>query len=347
MVGPQISTADGPAAKVANLCKSILRAAWTMVPGVVTQVNPTKLTCNVKIKLDDIGQDFKELTDVPVVFPRGGDSIIMMPIKVDDVVLVGFSKFSLDTLITNTQIVKKDLDIEDFFDVSHAVVIAGFVLENEKGSPPFEIPTDDVVIVSEEDLTVNCGTEKTLRLDKIVWDDLRIVPGAFQFTGSSDPTLSSWQPGGSGAVFRVYKFQKNNEVFALVQMPHTYKEGTDLLFHIHWTPCNRGVAESGNKVGWKVDYSIANIDGVFGSSLTVDLSHTCSGVDDKHELTSSVVVPGTGLTISHIAILRIYRSDTGADDTWAGTLAAQSPAILEFDIHFQIDTMGSRQELVK
>jgi len=189
----------------------------------------------------------------------------------------------------------------------------------------------------------------TLRFrgNSTVWDDLRIVPGAFQFAGAADPTLSAWQPGGAGATHQVYKFQKNDEVFASCQMPHKYREGTDVRFHIHWTPCDRGNEESGNNVGWKVDYSWANIDGTFASSATVDLSDACTGTDDYHEMTSDVLVSGTNRTISSVFQLRIYRSDTGTDDTWASGLAAQSPALLEFDIHFQIDTVGSRQSLVK
>lgn len=202
-------------------------------------------------------------------------------------------------------------------------------------------------LVAASDFLVDCGTQKTIELVETVWDDLRIVPGAFSFLGAADPTLSAWQPGGSGTTFRVYKFQKNDEVFASCQMPHKYKEGADLEFHIHWTPCDRGNEESGNYVGWKIDYTVANLDGTFGSSSTVDLSDACSGTDDYHEISSSVTVSGTGLTISHILMLRIYRSDTGADDTWIGTTATQSPALLEFDIHFEIDTIGSRQERVK
>ena len=178
------------------------------------------------------------------------------------------------------------------------------------------------------------------------WEDLRIVPGAFSFGGSSDPGLYDYQPSGAGASFKVYKFNKNDQAFATCQMPHTYKQGSDLLAHIHWTPANRGVAEGAVEVGWKVDYSISNIGNNFVESGTIDLSDSCSGVDDKHELTASVSIPGTGLGISHIILLRIYRSDTGADDTWAGT-GSQAPALLEFDIHFQIDDRGSQEEKFK
>ena len=173
------------------------------------------------------------------------------------------------------------------------------------------------------------------------YDDMRIVPGAFEFPGVADPTLNDWQPGGSGTVFPVYVFAVNDYVIASVQIPHEYKEGTDLLFHLHWTPRDRGVTENGNKVGWKVDYTIANVDGTFASSQTVDLSDACSGVDDKHEITSEVAVSGTGITVSAMLILKIYRSDTGDDDTWAGSIASQLPALLEFDIHYNKDSVGS------
>lgn len=191
------------------------------------------------------------------------------------------------------------------------------------------------------------GKSKTILIneDGIIWDDLRIVPGAFQFLGSGDPTLQDWVM--DSKTFKVYTFVKNDAVYASCQMPHSYKEGSDLRFHIHWTPKDRGSEESGNLVGWKVDYSIADVMGNFVSAGIADLSDACSGEDDRHEISASVNVDGTGLHISHVIMLKIYRSDTGTDDTWVGTTSAQSPAILEFDIHFQKDQVGSLQETSK
>ncbi len=201
---------------------------------------------------------------------------------------------------------------------------------------------------SENYISIDENGNLAMNGDATVWDDLRIVPGAFTFAGSADPSLQDWQPGGSGATLKVWRFKKDDEAFASCQMPHSYKEGTDLNFHIHWTPADRGNEENGALVGWKVDYTIANVGGVnFGSTTTVDLSDACSGFDDRHEKTIGVSVDGTGLLISHMILLRIYRSDTGADDTWAGTLSAQSPGLLEFDIHFEMDTIGSKQVRTK
>jgi hypothetical protein len=194
------------------------------------------------------------------------------------------------------------------------------------------------------DFRINCGTNKTIELQTVVWDDLRIVPGAFDFAGVSDPSLQNWQPGGAGSTFKVYKFKSGDEVFFTCQVPHTYKEGTDIEVHVHWTPADRGNEENGNTVAWKLDYSWANINAVFSSSSTANMTDTCTGTDDYHEITTSATITGTSKTISSMLVCRLYRD---AGDTWAGVTAAQSPALLEFDIHFQINTIGSRQESTK
>jgi len=176
------------------------------------------------------------------------------------------------------------------------------------------------------------------------WEDLRIVPGAFIFAGATDPVLNNWQPGGAGATFKVYVFANADEVFFTCQVPHSWREGTELRPHIHWTPRNRGVAEAGKTVAWKLDYSIASPDGVFLASSTVDLTDACSGVDDMHEFSVSGSIPGTGLIVSAILMGRLYRD---AGDTWVGAIAAQLPALLEFDIHYLANSLGSLRELSK
>jgi hypothetical protein len=177
------------------------------------------------------------------------------------------------------------------------------------------------------------------------WNDIRIVPGAFEFAGVSDPTLSDWQPGGAGATFKVWEFN-NSEVFFTCQLPHEYDIGTDLKPHLHWTPRNRGVAESGNTVAWKLDYSIVDINGTFGSSTTVNLFDACDGTNHKHQVTASGTISGTSITgISAMLVCRLYRDTGDASDTWATNTSGNLPAILEFDIHYQADTAaGSDSE---
>lgn len=188
-------------------------------------------------------------------------------------------------------------------------------------------------------------TDGTLEFigDATVWDDIRVTPGGFDRPGISDPTLIAYDVGGGGLASYVYEFDKNNIASFTVQMPHGYKEGESIYAHIHWTPGSRGVAENGNYVGWKIDYSWASINGTFTAMQTVDLSDVCDGTNHKHQMTPEAEIPGTGKTMSSMLICNIKRTDLGTDDTWVSGSSGQQPILLEVDFHYPIDTVGSTE----
>lgn len=179
--------------------------------------------------------------------------------------------------------------------------------------------------------------------DGTVWDDLRVTPAGFDRAGVADPSLVEYTPSGSGIATYLYEWQKNDIAYFTIQLPHSYKLGSSLYAHVHWTAGARGTAESGNTVGWKIDYTWASINGVFGAMATVDLSDACDGVDHKHQMTPNVEIVGTDKGISSMLICNIKRTDTGTDDTWAGTASGSLPLLLEIDFHYEIDTLGSRE----
>lgn len=201
---------------------------------------------------------------------------------------------------------------------------------------------------SPEAVTVDAAGDVTfagnITLTDTVWDDVRINPGSFDRPGISDPTPVVYYPNGGGLGMYLYQFGKNQFVSFTVQIPHSYKQGTDVMVHLHWTPGANGAAESGNTVGWKVDYSWANINGAFTDMQTCDLSDACDGTDHKHQMTPEVTIDGHTAEkhISSMLLCNLRRSDTGADDTWAGTASGALPMILEVDFHFEMDTIGSR-----
>jgi hypothetical protein len=182
--------------------------------------------------------------------------------------------------------------------------------------------------------------------DATVWDDIRIIPSIFDVAGNTDPDVIAYQPGGSGASFLVYAFAKGDEGYFTIQLPHSYKSGSDLKAHIHWTPGIRGTTESGNIVQWRLDYSIISIGGNFGASQTIAIPGTCDGINHKHQMTTEVTMSGTGLTMSSQLFGKIYRWNN-VSDTWAGTAAANLPIFIEFDIHYEQDTIGSRTSTTK
>ena len=170
-----------------------------------------------------------------------------------------------------------------------------------------------------------------------VWDDLRIIPSGMDRPGTADPTLKVIRTNIYG-----WEFEKNDEAYFTAQMPHGYKVGSNFYVHVHWTPGANGVTENAKTVGWKVDVSAASINGVIGAPQTYDLSGTCDGVDYKHKMSSDVEISGSGVGISSIIQGRVYRTDTGADDTWTGTATGELPFLLELDFHYELDTAGSR-----
>jgi len=104
------------------------------------------------------------------------------------------------------------------------------------------------------------------------------------------------------------------------------------------------VAENGNTVFWRLDYSLANRNANFPASATIALTGTCSGANERHEDTPSGTISGVGVTISAMLVCRVYRL---AGDTWALNTPGNLPVLLEFDIHFETNSNGSRTEDAK
>lgn len=180
-----------------------------------------------------------------------------------------------------------------------------------------------------------------------VWDDMRITPGSFDRPGISDPDIVAYDVNGGGVSTYLWEFAKNDIASFTIQMPHTWKEGTNIYCHIHWTPGSRGNEENGNTVGWKIEYSWANRDANFGTMAVLDLSDACDGTDHKHQMTPDVAITGTGKTISSMLLCNVKRTDTGTDDTWSSTTPGQLPLLLEIDFHYEIDTAGSASRTAK
>ena len=181
------------------------------------------------------------------------------------------------------------------------------------------------------------------------WNDLKVSAAIFEFAGNADPNPVSYNVGASGLSMLMYEFAKNDEVYFNIQVPHDIKIGSDLYCHIHWTPGTRGNEEAGKTVGWKVQFLLANIGTAFPATVyTVDLSDTCTGTDHLHEITPDTKVTLTEeINISAFILGKIYRSDTGTDDTWAGSTTNNLPLLLGMDFHYEIDAPGSREHLSK
>lgn len=188
--------------------------------------------------------------------------------------------------------------------------------------------------------------------DATVYSDIMVFPDATT-RGSSNPPTWGGQGGaffknngsGSQGVF-LWMFDKSTEqeLYFTVQIPHSYKLGTTLYPHIHWT--TKSGTPTGTDVVWGLEYTAVAIGGTFVNTTVLTAnsvipSITPSGTG-QHLITSFGTIPGTNLGISSILICRVFRLAGSGSDTFDN-----ETGLLGVDFHYQMDTDGSRTEYTK
>lgn len=180
-----------------------------------------------------------------------------------------------------------------------------------------------------------------------VWDDMRVTLSDAA-TGTVAPQWDNFPIDGSTSNPFLYWFKNSgiDEMYFVVQLPHTWVEGTAILPHIHWVASADGA--SGPTVPrWGLQYCWLNIGEKFSAYTTIYGTTTVPNevlVKDRQYLTplGSGGMDGSGKTISSMLICRVFRDGDNAADTYSGYAGA-----LEIDFHIQINSMGSRLEYTK
>lgn len=191
--------------------------------------------------------------------------------------------------------------------------------------------------------------ELTLSGTGTVFDDLRIEP-TVRVTGTRSPSFTQiLTVSGSQGIY-LYTFDNalavaEKEIMFNVQMPHSWKVGSAIGAHVHWMPTT---AENNAAVRWGLEYRMASIGETFINPAILYSSTNTAGdvnlVQYKHYITpfSHILPQNYESDISAILLGRIFRNSSHADDTFTGEVG-----ILSIDIHYEIDTMGSRDEYSK
>lgn len=174
----------------------------------------------------------------------------------------------------------------------------------------------------------------TLKLNGMatVWNDINL-PAANLKPGATPPT---WGPFFVSGGVEGYLFSPTVEdmLHTSSEIIHGYKEGTDIQVHVHWMPVTSNVGV----VRWGLEYVWVNNDGAIASTPTTIYKETTSvGTAWAHQRSDFPMIIGTGKTIGSAIIMRVFRDATNINDTFTG-----DAAMIQIGIHYEIDTIGSR-----
>jgi hypothetical protein len=196
----------------------------------------------------------------------------------------------------------------------------------------------------------------TLRMENAatVWDDIMVFPDATT-RGKSNipvwggPSETAFKKNGAntsqGVFLWMFSATSEQELYFTVQLPHGYKLESPVYPHVHWTTASG--TPSGTNVVWGLEYAAIAIGGNFPTTTTLTSNTviaaigTPSGIG-QHLVTTLGTISGTNLGISSILVCRLFRAAANGNDTFGNEVG-----LLGFDIHYEKDTQGSREEFVK
>ena len=178
------------------------------------------------------------------------------------------------------------------------------------------------------------GTEAiTLSGTATVWDDLMFPSHSLKSVGTTaKPDYD--------VVGQTLDFPEDTTeaIGFAVQMPHDWLQGSTIYPHVHW------LRESADSVDWTFRYKWFNIGATLPVAWTTKkLSHntstwTSGTIHEISRVVNAVGISGSGKTISSILIVKFYRKD----DSYTG-----DAKLLQIDIHYERDGLGSRTESAK
>jgi hypothetical protein len=190
--------------------------------------------------------------------------------------------------------------------------------------------TGNVTITGDTTVT-GTATLGGLRLSDTSWDDLKFP---FTLTKQGNTGKPDYDYTNNGLLFP--QNDSGEITYAVGQMPHAWKEGTNISPHIHY------IQDEAEVPTFKLDYKwYNNGDAVPGSYTTIATTGTPVFTYTSGSILQILSFPdidGTGKTLSSILDIKVYRDDNDVTGDVLGK---------EFDIHYEIDSFGSNDEFVK
>jgi len=196
----------------------------------------------------------------------------------------------------------------------------------------------DTDAVAASDLTIDCGTQKTLVLEVPVYNDANVGGMAMRAGATTPPVTQLVDNLGANTGIYGLGFAVNDEANGSIEIPHDYKEGTDLSFHVHW---GANANPSGTDyVKWQLTYTVIR-GGATTPPATVISVEVAYATQYDNKFSTFADITGTNFKIGDQFTFNLKRI-ASVGDAYAGVAILQTVGF-----HYQCDTSGSRQILAK
>jgi len=195
-------------------------------------------------------------------------------------------------------------------------------------------------LVGASDLVLTCGAAKTLKLTTGVYKDTNMAGAVLSGPVGLRPGVVNFlDSAGADTAIATYGVAVGEVVSGSFELQHDYMEGTDLVFHVHW----QGITLPGggtDNVKWQLTYTIAR-DGAVVAPVTIIVKESAVTTQYAMNRSDFAAITGTSLLIGDQFLFTLARIAASADGYAGEALLAT------VGIHYQADTLGSRQVTTK
>ena len=195
-------------------------------------------------------------------------------------------------------------------------------------------------------LDVFTNVNDNLVLVDTAWEDLRVTLTSAFVPATGGPAYAQFKDdndSSTGVFLPAFDDASDEQVYFTAQLPHSYKLGTDIKPHIHWTPAANGT--SGQKVSWGLEYTWAEYGDDYGYTTIIYANdHTPADATltaGTHYISAFDDISSSVDSVSSILVCRLFRDASGNGGT---DDLAQDAFAISFDFHFQVEKLGSATE---
>ena len=180
---------------------------------------------------------------------------------------------------------------------------------------------------------------------RFVWDDIKFPVSNVKAIPGKEATEQVYR----GGIVLKFESGTDNGIAFNVQLPHSYKLGTDLDYHIHYILPVAGAGAGVENMKWDLTYSWASI----GTSMPTEVTLT-NTVDvqnfsaDTHYIfdIGDVLRSNANLNVNMGGVSQMLICSLTRDTTVANNYGSDI-YLMESDFHIQKDTLGSKSEYTK